>query len=198
MFEIFPIKGGICAPKGFFADGINAGLKEKEKDLAFFRSEVLCNVGAVFTSNKFQAAPVVYDKEHFKNGSEFMLINSKNANAMTGENGLKDIQEILSYIPFKNPLMCSTGVIGEPLPKEKIISGIKKFNFNAKNPHNATKAIMTTDRWEKEIAYKIELENKEVFHIGAMAKGAGMIAPNMATMLCFATTDAKIAKMSFN
>jgi len=192
MFDIFPMDNGVCAPKGFFADGINAGLKEKDLDLSFFRSEVPCRVAAIFTTNKFQAAPVVYDKNHFQNGSEFMLINSKNANAMTGDRGIEDIKEILSHIPFKNPLMCSTGVIGEFLPKDKIISGIKQFDFEQKNPTNAAKAIMTTDRWDKQIAYKVELENGDVFHIGAMAKGAGMIAPNMATMLCFVTTDAKV------
>ena len=195
MFKIFSIDGGICASEGFFADGINCGLKESELDLAFFRSEVECEVGAVFTSNRFKASPVIYAMQNIDKKSSGMIINSKNANAMTGEKGIEDIKEILSHLPnFYNPLMSSTGVIGEFLPKQKIIDGIKKFNFNAKNHTLASKAIMTTDRWNKEIAFKVVLENGDSFKIGAMAKGAGMIAPNMATMLCFISTDAKIQK----
>jgi len=194
MFKIFPIDGGITAAQGFYADGINCGLKKEGFDLAFFRSEVPCDVAAVFTSNKFAAAPVIDARKKIKNKSQFMLINSKNANAMTGERGMQDIEAILADVPFENPMMCSTGVIGAFMPVEKIKSGIKKFDFNARNGHNAAKAIMTTDRWDKQIAFKVELEDGSLFHLGAMAKGAGMIAPNMATMLCYVTTDAKVER----
>lgn len=194
MFKIFPIAGGICAADGFFADGINCGLKKEGFDLAFFRSEVPCDVAAVFTSNRFAAAPVIDAKKKIENKSEFMLINAKNANAMTGERGLEDIKEILSGVGFENPMMCSTGVIGMFMPVEKIKAGLEKFDFNAKNGDNAARAIMTTDRWDKQIAYRVELEDGSSFKIGAMAKGAGMIAPNMATMLCYVTTDAKVER----
>lgn len=192
MFKIFPIDGGITAAEGFFADGINCGLKKEGFDLAFFRSDVPCDVAAVFTANRFAAAPVIDARKKFKNKSQFMLINSKNANAMTGEQGMKDIEAILSDVPYENPMMCSTGVIGAFMPVEKIKAGIKQFDFSARNGDNAAKAIMTTDRWDKQIAFKVELEDGSAFHIGAMAKGAGMIAPNMATMLCYVTTDAKV------
>lgn len=194
MFKIFPINGGICAADGFFADGVNCGLKKEGFDLAFFRSEVPCDVAAVFTTNKFAAAPIVDARKKIDKKSDFMLINAKNANAMTGERGVEDIKEILSDVNFTNPLMCSTGVIGVFMPVEKIKDGIKKFDFNAKNPDNAARAIMTTDRWDKQIAFRVELEDKSSFKIGAMAKGAGMIAPNMATMLCYITTDAKVQR----
>jgi len=194
MFKIFPIAGGICAAEGFFADGLNCGLKKEGFDLAFFRSEVPCEVAAVFTSNRFAAAPVIDARKKIKNPSEFMLINAKNANAMTGERGLEDIKEILSEISFENPMMCSTGVIGAFMPVDKIKEGLKRFDFSVKNPDNAARAIMTTDRWDKQIAYRVELEDGSSFKIGAMAKGAGMIAPNMATMLCYVTTDAKIER----
>lgn len=194
MFKIFPVHGGICAAEGFFADGINCGLKNEGFDLAFFRSDVPCDVAAVFTSNKFAAAPVVDARKKIGRKSRFMLINSKNANAMTGEQGMKDIEAILADVPYENPMMCSTGVIGAFMPVEKIKAGIKQFDFNARNGDNAAHAIMTTDRWDKQIAFKVELEDGSVFHLGAMAKGAGMIAPNMATMLCYVTTDAKVGR----
>ena len=194
MFKIFPIDGGITAAEGFFADGINCGLKKEGFDLAFFRSEIPCDVAAVFTTNRFAAAPVVDARKKVKNKSQFMLINSKNANAMTGEQGFKDIEAILADVPFENPMMCSTGVIGSFMPVEKIKAGIKRFDFNVRNGHNAAKAIMTTDRWDKQIAFEIQLESGESFRLGAMAKGAGMIAPNMATMLCYVTTDAQVER----
>lgn len=112
---------------------------------------------------------------------------------MTGKAGVEDINEIMECFPnMKNPVMSSTGVIGVRLPKEKIIEGTKLFDTTQKNPHNAARAIMTTDSFSKECAYKVELEDGSSFNIGAMAKGAGMINPAMATMLCFITTDADV------
>jgi len=194
VFKLFPIDGGVCAPQRFFADGLNCGLKPEAEDIGFFRSDTPCDVAAVFTANRFAAAPVKHAKAHIDKKSAFMLINSKNANAMTGTKGLEDITTLLSEIPYENPLMCSTGVIGEFLPLEKLSNGIKALDFNAKNSDGAAKAIMTTDRWKKEMALEVELEDGQTFRIGAMAKGAGMIAPNMATMLCFITTDAAVPK----
>ncbi len=199
MFNIFPIDGGVCAVDGFFADGVKAGLKPDGLDIGFIYSDSLCEVEALFTTNKFQASPLKH-YQHYESGfkSNFILINSKNANAMTGENGVDDIDEILDIAKDKfnitNPIMSSTGVIGVRLPKEKIINAIKKFDLNSKNSTNCAKAIMTTDSFHKEIALEVQLSDNKKFRIGAIAKGAGMINPAMATMLCFITTDANIPK----
>jgi len=197
LYKLIKIDGGVCSAKGFFADGISAGLKPNNAlDMAFIYSEDMCDIASTFTTNKMCASPI----KHFKNKGDFktnfVLINSKNANAMTGKRGVLDIDDILSNCDEKvqNPVMSSTGVIGVPLPKQKIIDGLKTFDLTQRNPQNASKAIMTTDTFSKQIAFKVELENGESFNIGAMAKGAGMINPAMATMLCFITTDAKVSK----
>ena len=198
MFTLTPIDGGVCAPKGFFADGISAGLKpDNQKDLAFIYSDTLCSVKAIFTTNKFQAAPILHFKKHSIQKTNFVLINSKNANAMTGEKGIEDIEQILEsackrFIEIENPAMSSTGVIGVPLPKEKIIKGLESFDLKKRDGNSAATAIMTTDSYSKQIAFEVKLKSGESFKIGAMAKGAGMINPTMATMLCFITTDAAI------
>lgn len=199
MFDIIPIKDGICAIDGIFCDGISAGLKAKNKlDVAFIYSENLLTIEAIFTNNLFKAAPIRHFLENLKDKkSNFILINTKNANAMTGEKGLSDVCEILEALKArfpqaKNPIMSSTGVIGQYLPKEKIIQSFNNFNLNARNATNTANAILTTDRFPKEIALKIDLDNGESFKIAAFAKGAGMIEPNMATMLCYIFTDAKI------
>ncbi|MDR0664492.1 MAG: bifunctional glutamate N-acetyltransferase/amino-acid acetyltransferase ArgJ [Helicobacteraceae bacterium] len=191
---IISVKGGVCAPIGFYADGLNCGLRKGEQgDLAFVRSEIACEAAAVFTSNRFAAAPLIHAKKHIDRKVQAVVINAKNANAMTGKAGLEAVEEIARHIPFENPLTSSTGVIGAPLPVEKIIAGIERFDWNAKNPDNAARAIMTTDRWDKQIALEIHSESG-TFTIGAMCKGAGMIAPQLATMLCFVTTDAALDK----
>jgi glutamate N-acetyltransferase/amino-acid N-acetyltransferase len=113
---------------------------------------------------------------------------------MTGNAGYDDIDEILSNcVDVVNPIMSSTGVIGVRLPKDKIISGMKKFDYSKRESAMASKAIMTTDAYSKEIALRVELDDGSSFSIGAIAKGAGMINPAMATMLCFITTDAKVS-----
>ena len=195
MYKITQVKNGVCASEGFFADGVSAGLKpDGAKDMAFIKSDVLCEVASAFTTNKMAAAPIKHFKAKGDFKTDFVLINSKNANAMTGGAGVEDIYEILSTCQnVTNPIMSSTGVIGVRLPKQKIIDGIKLFDFSQKNPSDAAKAIMTTDTFSKEIALKVELDDGSCFHIGAMAKGAGMINPAMATMLCFITTDAKVS-----
>jgi len=195
LYKITQVKNGVCASEGFFADGVSAGLKpDGAKDMAFIKSDVLCEVASAFTTNKMAAAPIKHFKAKGDFKTDFVLINSKNANAMTGGAGVEDIDEILSTCQnVTNPIMSSTGVIGVRLPKQKIIDGIKLFDFSQKNPSDAAKAIMTTDTFSKEIALKVELDDGSCFHIGAMAKGAGMINPAMATMLCFITTDAKVS-----
>ncbi|MCK4737386.1 MAG: bifunctional glutamate N-acetyltransferase/amino-acid acetyltransferase ArgJ [Sulfurimonas sp.] len=196
MYNIIYSQGGVCASDGFFADGVSAGLKpDSAKDMAFIYSENECEVASVFTTNKMTAAPI----RHFRNMGEFttnfVLINSKNANAMTGQAGIEDIDEILSTCTdVKNPIMSSTGVIGVRLPKEKIIDGVKLFDYSKKDSSSAAKAIMTTDAFSKECAFKVKLDDGSSFNIGAIAKGAGMINPAMATMLCFITTDAAVSK----
>lgn len=197
MYKLTQKENGVCTAKGFFADGISAGLKaDNAKDMAFIFSENECEVASVFTTNKMYAAPIKHFRAKGDFKTNFVLINAKNANAMTGKAGVSDIDEILETLPANlvNPLMSSTGVIGVRLPKEKIIKGSKLFDLSKKESNAAANAIMTTDTFSKEIAYTVELEDGSSFSIGAMAKGAGMINPAMATMLCFITTDAKVAK----
>jgi len=197
LYKLTKIEGGVCAAKGFYADGVSAGLKaDMAKDMAFIYSEKSCEIASVFTTNKMAAAPIRHCKAKGEFQTNFVLINSKNANAMTGTNGIKDIEEILATLPenIKNPVMSSTGVIGVRIPKDKIIAGAKLFDLSKKDANAAAQAIMTTDTFSKQIAYKVELEDGSSFSIGAMAKGAGMINPAMATMLCFITTDADVSK----
>lgn len=194
MFTILPIKGYIDQIDGFYCDGIHAGLKPNgNNDLGFIYTKEPCTVAALFTNNKFQAAPLKHFLQYgedFK--TNFVLINSKNANALTGRKGIEDINHLFSQLgsDFVNPIMSSTGVIGNRLPLEKLVSGAKKFDLNSKNGENLSKAIMTTDAYPKTCLYEVKLENGSSFKIGAVAKGAGMINPNLATMLCFICTDA--------
>ena len=208
MFKIFPLKGGLSNVEGFYCDGVNVGMKTNptnsgeldiDGDVAFIRSDALCDISAVFTTNRFAAAPIKHFQKYPKNfQSNFILINAKNANAMTGENGIKDIEDILETLKEKidvtNPIMSSTGVIGYRLKKDLIKSAFDKFDFEAKNSYRCARAIMTTDSFEKELCFKVNLEDGTSFHIGAICKGAGMINPAMATMLCFVITDANIPK----
>ncbi|WP_417328151.1 bifunctional glutamate N-acetyltransferase/amino-acid acetyltransferase ArgJ [Halarcobacter sp.] len=198
MFTILPIKGFIDQIDGFYCDGIHAGLKPNgNKDLGFIYSDTLCDVEAVFTKNRFQAAPLKHYQMYEKDfQSNFVLINSKNANAMTGQRGIDDINEIFSSINHNivNPIMSSTGVIGNPLPKEKIIVGANSFDLSSKSGQNLSEAIMTTDAYPKTCMYEVKIDEENSFKIGAVAKGAGMINPNLATMLCFICTDAAIPK----
>jgi len=194
LYNIVHKRGGVCASEGFFADGVSAGLKPNgAKDMAFIYSSEECEVASVFTTNKMTAAPIRHFRAKGEFKTNFILINSKNANAMTGKAGITDIDEILETISgVTNPLMSSTGVIGVRLPKEKIIEGAKLFDFTKQDGSSAAKAIMTTDTFSKEIAFEVKLDDGSTFSIGAMAKGAGMINPAMATMLCFITTDANV------
>jgi len=201
MFSIFPIKGTISDIDGFYCDGLSAGLKAHKKlDMGFIHSDSLCEVEAILTKNNFKAAPLRHFLQYEKDfKTNFVLINSKNANAMTGNKGIEDINEIFTSLKEKfpaieNPIMSSTGVIGERIPKEKILNGAFNFDLTVKNGENLSHAIMTTDDYPKTTLYEVKLEDGTGFKIGAIAKGAGMINPNLATMLCFISTDAAIPK----
>lgn len=198
MFNLISLKNGLENVDGFFFGGVSTGLKANgDNDLGFIRSNEPFMVSAKFTSNKFQAAPIIHFKR-YENGfkSNFLLLNSKNANAMTGKNGVDDIDEIFktlnSKTPLINPIMSSTGVIGYRLNQEKIKSGFDKFDLNQRDSDAVARAIMTTDSFKKEIAFRVELDNNTSFNIAAICKGAGMINPAFATMLCFILTDANI------
>ncbi|MBQ8609260.1 MAG: bifunctional glutamate N-acetyltransferase/amino-acid acetyltransferase ArgJ [Campylobacter sp.] len=198
MFNIISLKNGLENVDGFFFGGVNTGLKPNgDNDLGFIRADDPFMLAAKFTSNKFQAAPIVHFKRYKKGfKSNFLLLNSKNANAMTGQNGVDDIDELFKILnqktPLINPIMSSTGVIGYRLNREKIRSGFDKFDLNQKSSDSVARAIMTTDSFKKEIAFRVELENGKSFNIAAICKGAGMINPAFATMLCFILTDANI------
>ncbi len=208
MYKILPLEKGLENVQGFFCDATNVGMRTNpansglsniDGDVAFIRSEVPCDISAVFTSNTFQAAPIKHFQKYPKDfKTDFILINAKNANAMTGEKGIEDIDIIMSTLSSKidvlNPVMSSTGVIGYRLANDKITSAFDKFDFSASNSHKTARAIMTTDSFKKELAYRVELDNGESFNIAAICKGAGMINPAMATMLCFIITDADIPK----
>jgi len=200
LYNIIDIDGGVCASDGFFADGVSAGLKADDaKDMAFIYSDTLCEIASVFTTNKMTAAPIRHFRKKGDFKTNFVVINAKNANAMTGKAGIADIDDILKevslkYLNIKNPIMSSTGVIGVRVPKQKLIDGTKLFDLGKKDSTAASQAIMTTDSFNKQISLKVELEDGSSFNIGAIAKGAGMINPAMATMLCFITTDADVEK----
>ncbi len=204
MFEIISLQNGIDNVRGFYSNATDAGLKNTGNDLAFIKSDLLCDISAVFTTNRFAAAPIKHFKKYPKDfQTNFILINSKNANAMTSKEGIEDIEDILEYAKQKDnsithPLMSSTGVIGYRLPKEKIKKGLDKFDFSTKDSNATANAILTTDTFKKELCFKVILEDKKEFFIAAICKGAGMINPAMATMLCFIVTDANIPKNDMN
>lgn len=196
------IEGNVTTPKGFAAAGIHAGLKKAKKDMAVILSKLPCAAAGCFTTNVVKAAPVLYDMKTIKNTVYGVVVNSGNANACTGERGLKDAEETaaalaeLAACKGENILVASTGVIGVNLPMEVMKQGVKDC-FNAlsedsQGGENAAEAIMTTDTFAKKACVQIEVGGKTVTLAG-MAKGSGMINPNMATMLCFITTDGVIA-----
>ncbi|GEA18428.1 bifunctional ornithine acetyltransferase/N-acetylglutamate synthase [Moorella sp. E306M] len=195
--DIQLVSGGITAPQGFVAAGIHAGLKKEKKDLALIVSEVPAAAAAVYTRNRVKAAPLIVTREHLKSGiARAIVCNSGNANACTGERGYRDAREMAAITaaaigcePWQ-VVVASTGVIGVPLPMDKISAGIRaaaeKLAMDGSSA--AAVAIMTTDTMKKEIAVRLSLGGATVT-IGGIAKGSGMIHPNMGTMLCFLTTD---------
>lgn len=200
------IEGGITAAKGFKAGGVSAGIKKQgNKDMAMIYSVVPSIVAGTFTTNIVKAAPVKWDMDIVYNepNVQAVVINSGVANACTGEEGYgycKDMATKTAQVlglKEREVLVASTGVIGEQLPIDKIISGIELLKDEVKDSipsgHLAAESIMTTDTVPKEIAYEVEIGGKTVT-IGAMCKGSGMIHPNMCTMLGFITTDVNISK----
>ncbi|MBR1737603.1 MAG: bifunctional ornithine acetyltransferase/N-acetylglutamate synthase, partial [Firmicutes bacterium] len=195
--------GNVTSPKGFKAAGDHVGLKKAKKDMALITSEVPCVASGCFTTNVVKAAPVLWDMKCCDNKISAIAANSGNANACTGEQGMKDAEEMaatladLVGVKAENVLVCSTGVIGVNLPMDTINNGIKQcfplLGDSFESGQLAAEAIMTTDTVSKTAAAEVEINGKTVT-LGGMAKGSGMINPNMATMLCFITTDAAISK----
>lgn len=193
----------ITVVPGIRAAAVNCGLKKKKSDLALVCSESEAVAAGVFTSNRVQAAPVTLCREGIGAPVRALVVNSGNANACTGEAGMKSAREMaaLAAAPLglapEQVLVCSTGVIGQQLPMEKIAAGIgeaaTKLSAEIEAGHRAACAIMTTDRVTKEVAYRGYCEGSP-FHLAGMAKGSGMICPDMATMLAFFYTDLAIPR----
>jgi glutamate N-acetyltransferase/amino-acid N-acetyltransferase len=195
--------GGVTSALGFQAAGVACGIKPRgEKDIALIVSNVPAEVAATFTTNLVKAAPVKVSMQNVRNGKiRGVVINSGCANACTGIQGIADAKAMIEHVAKKvktkprDWLVCSTGRIGSRLPMPEVCKGIEKAiaKLGPDNGAEAAKAIMTTDTRRKEFAMRIKVNGRKVV-IGGMAKGAGMIHPNMATMLCFITTDAQIDK----
>lgn len=202
------IPGGITAAKGFRAAGVHCGIKPTGKtekdaplDLALIVSMMPAHAAAVFTSNQVKAAPVRISQKHIAKGrAQAIVANSGNANACTGEKGMKDAldmarlaAELLAVAPHE-VLVASTGRIGVNLPMENVLNGIRTAEqlLSDEGGAAAARAIMTTDKNPKEVAVTLKINDREV-RIGAIAKGAGMINPSLATMFCFITTDATVS-----
>lgn len=197
------IQGGVTAPKGFRASGIAAGIKKNpaKSDCALIVSATDCTLAGMFTQNLMKSPPVFWNIDVCARGTaQAIFINSGNANAATGQPGRDNVKAMAGFVAngmpftFEEVCICSTGVIGVPLPMEKIENGIDDC-IDALSDHGspyAAKAIMTTDTVRKERAIEIEIGAKTV-RLGAIAKGSGMISPNMATMICIVTTDATIS-----
>ena len=202
---ITKINGGVTAPKGFLASGLNAGIKNQtKKDMAMVFSSTPCAAAGVFTTNLVKAAPVKWDKEIVTTSPyvQAVVVNSGIANACTGAEGLGYCADTAAEaaaalnIPKTAVLVASTGVIGKQLPIDKIKSGVtalsKVLGSSREDAKLAAEAIMTTDTKSKEVACTLELGGKQVT-VAGMCKGSGMIHPNMCTMLCFVTTDVAIS-----
>lgn len=196
-------QGGVTAPRGFRAAGIYCGIRKVKKDIAMIVSEVPATSAGVFTLNKTQAACVLVDKIQLKRSPvcSAVVVNSGNANACTGERGLNDTWEMVRTtarvlnLPEAEVMVSSTGVIGQYMPMDKVVTGIGELAARLSTSGNGdvAEAIMTTDTFPKEAAVHFTL-GKRVVTIGGVAKGSGMIAPNMATMLAFITTDVTISQ----
>lgn len=205
MSKLKPVKGGVTAAQGFRAAAVFAGIKATNKgrdDLALVASEVPAVAAGVFTTNRVKAAPVRVSRAHLRSPQACaVLLNSGNANACTGPCGIAAAKSLAASTAdaldcgVRRVLVCSTGRIGVPLPVEKMADKLPELaaRLSAKNGTLAAQAIMTSDTYAKEYAVEVKGPGG-TFRIGGMAKGAGMIDPNMATMLCVITTDAKISK----
>jgi glutamate N-acetyltransferase/amino-acid N-acetyltransferase len=194
-------RGGITAPKGFTAAGVHCGIKKaRTPDLALVVSECHGPIAGLFTTNRVQAAPVLLNRAYLKQGiGRAFFVNSGNANAFTGPQGMADAREMAFLAaqtlrtPVETIFVGSTGVISNPLPMPAIRQGLPAVvrKLRKAGGHEAAQAIMTTDLKAKEVAYSAKIGGRTIT-VGGMAKGSGMIHPDMATMLAYITTDAAI------
>lgn len=204
-FEFAHAEGGITAPLGFLASAVSTGLKKSGKrDLCIIAGDRLCRAAAVFTTSATAAPPVLVSREHMSGGLlRAVVVNAGNANACTGESGLADARAMAAATARSlgcaagEVAVCSTGVIGVPLPMDLVTAGIAEAGsgLDSRNGDDAAEAIMTTDTFAKQLAICVTAEGR-TFTVGGMAKGSGMIQPNMATMLAFITTDAPLSPAS--
>ena len=196
-------EGGVTAPKGFRANGIHCGIRKNKdkKDLMLIVSDVLCDAAAVYTQNLVCGAPVTVTRENLKNGKARAVIcnsgiaNTCNADGVEKAEAMCALTEQYTGIPANDVVVASTGVIGQPIDLEPIQNGMQTLvdGLNENGSSAAAEAIMTTDTVKKEIAVSVALSGGKTCTLGAIAKGSGMIHPNMATMLSFITTDANIS-----
>jgi glutamate N-acetyltransferase/amino-acid N-acetyltransferase len=193
-------QGGVASVRGFLAGAVRAGIKESvdKLDLGILYSEQACAAAGVFTSNLVKAAPILLCQEHLANGrAQAIVANSGCANACTGEEGLRQAYEMAELAAAKlaiqpeDVLVASTGVIGNCLPMDRIRAGIGNIVLSSERGDDLALAIMTTDTVPKQIAVRFDCKGHR-YALGGVAKGAGMIHPNLATMLCFLTTDAPV------
>ncbi len=196
------INGSVCAPKGFRAGGIHCGIRKNKdkKDLAVIVSDTICSAAAIYTTNLVKGAPITVTKNHLSNGkAQAVICNSGNANTCNA-NGIEIAEEMSSLLAEElgiapsDVVVASTGVIGQPLDITPIKNGIAPLikSLSYEGGKSAAEAIMTTDTVSKEVAVEFEIGGKTC-RIGGIAKGSGMIHPNMATMLVFITTDTAIS-----
>ncbi|MBE0477603.1 bifunctional glutamate N-acetyltransferase/amino-acid acetyltransferase ArgJ [Candidatus Aerophobetes bacterium] len=199
------IQGGVTSPLGFQASGVHCGIKKNSPDLALIYSEFPAVADGMFTTNKVKAAPVILSQKKMRKGQARVIVaNSGNANACTGKKGFENALRICQMaaeilgIDSREVLVASTGVIGEQLPMDKVENGIRMAakELSSQGSRQAVEAILTTDTNIKELALETDIsgQGKKKVKIGGIAKGSGMIAPNLATMLCFITTDACITR----
>lgn len=200
--NLIPIEGGVCAAKGFQAAGVHCGIRKNrsKKDLALIYSQTECAVACTYTQNKVFGAPITVTRKHVANGkAKAIICNSGNANTCNA-NGVEIAEKTCALtaealgISAEDVVVASTGVIGQPLSIDPIAAGLPVLasQLSVQGSTDACEGIMTTDTYPKECAYAFSLEGVEC-HIGAIAKGSGMIHPNMATILAFVTTDVAIA-----
>jgi glutamate N-acetyltransferase/amino-acid N-acetyltransferase len=203
VYKMKLVQGGVTAPIGYFATGVASGIKkDNQPDLSIVCSEDTAVAAGVFTQNKVKGHSLQLTMNHIKNGyASAVVINSGNANACVGPKGYEDALEIASTVAEmmdlepEDILVGSTGVIGKPLDMEKIKPALEELinNMHPEGGPEAARAIMTTDTYPKEVSVQTEINGKTVT-IGGMAKGSGMIHPNMATMIGVITTDANVSK----
>ena len=205
MSDLFrEVENCVTAPRGFRAGVTACGIKSDAsiKDLGILASDVPCVAAGTFTTSSTRAAPVMVCQERLKSGkAQAVIVNSGNANCATGELGLLNAYRMTEYaarrLGLENEMvLCSsTGIIGRQLPIEKIQAGVPNIELREDQGNAFSEAIMTTDTRPKRIALEFELEGRTI-RLGGVTKGAGMIYPNMATMLCYLTTDAAIEAAS--